>query len=83
VAYACQDRQFLWQVELEEKATIADALCAARDQASGLDIPWDSAPVGIFGERKPRNALLRDGDRVELYRQLALDPRERRRQRVR
>jgi putative ubiquitin-RnfH superfamily antitoxin RatB of RatAB toxin-antitoxin module len=83
VAFARHDRQFLWHVELDEEATIADALAAARDQAAELDIPWDYAAVGIFGERKPRDALLQDGDRVEIYRPLTLDPRERRRQRTR
>lgn len=83
VAYARDDQQFLWQVELEGSATIADALAAARSQALGLDIPWDSATVGIFGERKPRDERLQDGDRVEIYRPLTVDPRERRRQRMR
>lgn len=83
VAYARDDQQFQWQVELEEPATIADALAAARSQASGQDIPWDSAAVGIFGERKSRDAQLQDGDRVEIYRPLTVDPRERRRQRMR
>ena len=83
VAFAHKDRQFLWHVELDSHATLADALAAARDQAMGLDIAWDSAPVGIFGERKSRDTLLQDGDRVEIYRPLELNPRERRRQRVR
>ena len=46
-------------------------------------IPWDSAPVGIFGELRTRDHVPEDGDRIELYRPLKDDPRERRRQRVR
>lgn len=83
VAFALPDRQFLWEVELADSATIADALSAARLQAMDTDVPWDSADVGIFGERSARHTQLREGDRIEIYRPLADDPRERRRRRAR
>lgn len=83
VAYATPQRQFLWDVELPAEATIGDALAAARALAENEPVPWDSAPVGIFGEVRPRNAVPVEGDRIEIYRPLASDPRERRRKRVR
>lgn len=83
VAYATRERQFLWSVELPAPATIADAIAAARAMASESQIPWESAAVGIFGESKTRAASVSDGDRVELYRPLRADPRERRREGVR
>ena len=83
VAYATRERQYLWSVELPLEASIADALAAARAAAGpAADIPWDSAAVGIFGERRSRTDVFADGDRIELYRPLRGDPRERRRQRV-
>jgi uncharacterized protein len=83
VAYATRERQYLWSVELPREACIADALLAARAAAGpSLDIPWDSAAVGVFGERRARTDPFADGDRIELYRPLRGDPRERRRQRV-
>jgi uncharacterized protein len=85
VAYATRGRQHLWQVELPGGASIAEALAAARAQAgpdAGAEVPWDSAAVGIFGEPRPRSAPCADGDRIELYRPLRCDPRERRRERV-
>ena len=82
VAYATRERQFLWNVELAEQGTIADALTAARAIAANETVPWDSAPVGIFGELRDRKTIPRDGDRIELYRPLTVDPRERRRQRA-
>ena len=45
-------------------------------------IDWEHAAVGIFGQVCARGQLLADGDRVELYRPLRLDPRTRRRQRA-
>jgi uncharacterized protein len=84
VAWADAQRQQLWSVTLEAHACIADALSAARAAAgaAAASIPWESAPVGIFGEARRRTDLFADGDRIELYRPLAADPRERRREQV-
>ena len=81
VAYAHDARQYLWPVALPGEATIADAIESARRQAPNADIPWDTAPVGIFGESRARADLPADGDRIELYRPLRDDPRARRRAR--
>jgi uncharacterized protein len=83
VAYATTARQHLWSVELPASASIQDAIDAARAQAPALEVPWDDAPVGIFGERRARSDVPSDGDRIELYRALPRDPREARRERVR
>ncbi len=81
VAYADSSRQYLWPVVLPAEATIAEAIAAARRQARDADVPWDSAPVGVFGEPRTRGDLPADGDRIELYRPLRDDPKERRRAR--
>jgi putative ubiquitin-RnfH superfamily antitoxin RatB of RatAB toxin-antitoxin module len=83
VAYATRERQYLWRVELAVNASIQDAIAAARLQAPSADVPWDEAPVGIFGELRARTDLPAEGDRIELYRALPRDPREERRARVR
>lgn len=87
VAYATAARQYQWSLELPLAATIAEALAAARARAAGESdeaaaIPWDSAAVGIFGVPRRRSDGCADGDRIELYRPLASNPRERRRERV-
>ena len=79
VAYADSARQYFWPVVLPAEATIADAIAAARRQTQDADVPWDSAPVGIFGEARSRADLPVDGDRIELYRPLPDDPKARRR----
>jgi len=87
VAYATRDRQYLWEVELPVGANVGDALLAARRTADlGGDspsIPWEEAPVGIFGEPCARAAVPREGDRIELYRALRKDPKQARRERAR
>ena len=87
VAYATGERQYLWSVDLPLRATIAEALAAARRiaerESAGLDPSlWEAAPVGVFGEPRTRESCVQDGDRVELYRPLRADPRARRRERV-
>jgi putative ubiquitin-RnfH superfamily antitoxin RatB of RatAB toxin-antitoxin module len=82
VAYATREGQSLWAVELPDRATVADALSAARAVAHRDDVPWDTAPLGIFGQPCNRSDVPADGDRIEIYRPLTADPRERRRQRV-
>jgi hypothetical protein len=92
VAYATREHQYMWTVDLPERATIEDALRIARGLAATTtpatreqlnEVPWDSAPVGIFGEPRDRRDIPGDGDRIEIYRPLRSDPRERRRARVR
>jgi putative ubiquitin-RnfH superfamily antitoxin RatB of RatAB toxin-antitoxin module len=62
-------------VQLPAGATVRDAVAASGFSA-------DLRAVGVFGRRVRGDAPLADGDRVEIYRPLLLDPKERRRQRA-
>ncbi len=44
---------------------------------------FDPQRLGIFAQRVPPQQVLHDGDRVEIYRPLALDPMQSRRRRAR
>jgi putative ubiquitin-RnfH superfamily antitoxin RatB of RatAB toxin-antitoxin module len=61
----------------------ASVASKAAPDAPSVDVPWNTAPVGIFGELRDRQDVPADGDRVEIYRPLRSDPRERRRESVR
>jgi len=63
-------------LELPAGAVVRDALIAA-----GIDV--EASAVGVFGKRVRPDTPLADGDRVEIYRPLLLDPKERRRERAR
>lgn len=82
VIYAAAGRQFQWTLELPAEASIGDAIEAARHLAPHEDIPWESAPVGIFGELRRRADIPAEGDRIELYRALRQDPKAKRRERL-
>ena len=82
VVYATSEQQDLWTVDVADTATIGEAIDTARRIAKRVDVPWDTAPVGIFGELRSRADCPQDGDRIELYRPLRSDPRDRRREKV-
>lgn len=81
VAYAEPARQFLRRIELPEGATVEAAIAA-----SGIEheLALDAAALtaGIWSRPVARDTLLREGDRVELYRPLAIDPKDARRRRA-
>jgi uncharacterized protein len=67
-------------LELPAGSTVADAL-----SRSGLlerhGLPTEGVPVGVWCKLREPGSLLREGDRVEVYRPLTVDPKEARRQR--
>jgi uncharacterized protein len=83
VAYATPERQYLWEVEVSQSASVQAVLAAARELAPDVAVPWEQASVGIFGEPCSRTDVPRNADRIELYRPLAQDPKQARRDRVR
>lgn len=66
-------------LSLPAGSTVADALRASglAQRHAGLDT--GALRLGIRGRRCEPGAALRDGDRVEVYRALQMDPKEARR----
>ena len=81
VVLALPGRTLLRRVVLGVGSTVADAM-AATDLGQDGELV-DMQRLGIFGRRVPPDHALRDGDRVEMYRMLVLDPKEARRRRAR
>lgn len=82
VAYAPAPREVIERaVELRDGATVQDAL-----QASGLtqDYPGigdGEGMLGVWGRKAEPGQVLKDRDRVEIYRPLRVDPKVARRER--
>lgn len=82
VAYALPEQQILLQITVKTGTTVEEAI-----QGSGIlrrfpEIDLTQTKVGIFSKLTQMNAVLRDKDRVEIYRPLLADPKEVRRQRA-
>jgi putative ubiquitin-RnfH superfamily antitoxin RatB of RatAB toxin-antitoxin module len=82
VVYALPGASHVVAVELPEGATLGDALAASGLPARFPEMMRGGSAVGVFGARKPLDAPLADGDRVEIYRRLTVDPKEARRRRA-
>lgn len=77
VVYALPRREASTRVTVPAGATVRDVL-----EKSGL-LPHVEGKVGIFGKTVQADARVAHGDRIEIYRPLAIDPKEARRQRAR
>lgn len=79
VAYATPDQQVIIQVEVESGSTLQAAI-----QQSGVltrfpEIDLAKQRVGLFGKLHALSDFIKEGDRIEIYRPLIVDPKEARR----
>jgi len=70
-------------VELPAGASVLDAIRASGVLEVGGAVDISTQAVGIWGRAVSLEARLAEGDRVEIYRPLLLDPKEARRLRAR
>jgi len=84
VAYARPDKQEIVVVQVAEGTTAVEAVELSDIAAIFPEIYAGSIDMGIFGKviKNPADHELRDGDRVELYRPLHIDPKQARLNRV-
>jgi putative ubiquitin-RnfH superfamily antitoxin RatB of RatAB toxin-antitoxin module len=80
VVFATAERQELVALELDEGATVADAIDKSGLRALFSQVDFDTLEAGIWGRVVEPTTVLGEGDRVELYRPLARDPRDARRE---
>ena len=79
VVFATADRQQLTSVSLPYDATVDTAIAKSLIARHFPEHNLDALEVGVWGRLVTRDHVLSDGDRVEIYRALELDPREARR----
>lgn len=83
VVYALPDRQILIPLQVPEGTTALQAVQMSGITGQLADLDVSSAEMGIFSRLLdgrasplPQDYVLRDHDRVELYRPLQLDPKQ-------
>lgn len=75
VGYALPDAQYVVELELPDGATVADALARVASEPAFGKIDLAQARVGVYGlVVSDRSQQLNEGDRVEIYRPLTVDP---------
>src|SRR5688572_16875835 len=82
VVYALPDQQVLVALEVERGASVRHAILRSGILQRFPEVDLERASVGIFGNVTGLDTLLADGDRVEIYRPLIVDPKDARRMRA-
>lgn len=82
VCYATPLREVLRDLTVEEGTTIEQAIVQSGilNDIPGIDLGVQ--PVGLYGKKRALDTVLRERDRIEIYRPLVADPKEARRRRA-
>ncbi|HEY8587459.1 MAG TPA: RnfH family protein [Rhodanobacter sp.] len=83
VVYAGAGQPIVCRVTLAEGSDVQQAIDASGIARLLPDGSIDPARLGIFSRKVAMDQLVQDGDRIEIYRPLLLDPMEARRRRAR
>jgi putative ubiquitin-RnfH superfamily antitoxin RatB of RatAB toxin-antitoxin module len=82
VCYAEAERQLWLRLEVPDDSTIGQAieLSGVLKQFPLIDLTTQK--VGVFGKLAKLEAPIREGDRIEIYRKITVDPQQVQRRRV-
>jgi putative ubiquitin-RnfH superfamily antitoxin RatB of RatAB toxin-antitoxin module len=82
VAYALENKQTLLNIEVTEGISLKQAIEDSGILALYPQIDLSKDKTGIFGKIAKLDVVLRDKDRVEIYRPLIADPKQVRKERA-
>lgn len=82
VVYALPQKQEVLSLKIRPGAVVSEAIARSGILRDFPEIDLASAKVGIYGKQVKLDAVLRDKDRIEIYRPLIADPKEIRRKRA-
>jgi putative ubiquitin-RnfH superfamily antitoxin RatB of RatAB toxin-antitoxin module len=83
VVFATPQCQEIVTLNVPVGTKLIEAIDASGLQASFPEYEFTAMSKGIWGELRGDDYVLKNGDRVEIYRPLSRDPKEARRQRAR
>lgn len=79
VVCALPDNQLICTVVVSSGATVAEIIAASELPARFPQLDLSDLAVGIWGRVVSPDQVVKQGDRIEIYRPLAMDPKEARR----
>lgn len=84
VVYALPHQQKVIALQVPAQSTLFDALVLSKITTYFPEINLDTASIGVFAklEKTPKSRLVQQGDRIEIYRPLLIDPKEARKNRA-
>ncbi len=82
IAYITASYQEVLTIEVQANSTVTDAINKSGILQKCSEIDFSNISVGIFGKVVQKSQILKDLDRVEIYRPLIIDPMHARRKRA-
>ena len=82
VCYATARDEFLRSMTVAPGTTIGQAIEMSGVLQAYPDINLATQPVGIYAKKQTLDTVLRERDRIEIYRPLVADPKDSRRRRA-
>lgn len=82
VVYALPHEQLLLKLDVPQSSTLADAVRLSGLLEKHPEIDLEKGKFGLYGKLSKTDTVLREKDRVEIYRPLLADPKEVRRKRA-
>ena len=82
VVYCAPAGTWTGDIELAEGATLGDAIVNSGVLAAHPELELARLALGVYSRPRLLDAPARDGDRIEIYRPLLVDPKEARRHRA-
>jgi hypothetical protein len=82
VCYAEAERQTWLRLEVPDGSTVQQAIELSGMLKQYPNIDLTAQKVGIFGKLAKLDAAVKEGDRVEIYRQITVDPAQVQRRRI-
>lgn len=79
VVYASPQTQKLLALDIDEGTTIEMAIHQSGILSFFPEINLQKQKVGVFGKARSLTDVVQEGDRIEIYRPLLIDPKEARR----
>ncbi len=82
VAYASDSKQFMKSLHVEVGTTVIQAIELSGIRVEFPELDLASSKIGIFSRFVSGDYVLKEFDRIEIYRPLLIDPKESRRRRA-
>ena len=82
IAYALPERYYLKSFQFDEGITVQTAITQSGILSKFPELDLSTNKIGIFSRPIKLTDVLKEGDRIEIYRPLLADPKEIRRKRA-
>jgi len=76
VVYALSNEQIIYNLQVEDCTTIKNSIIESGILNKYPELKIEELNVGIFSEKKDFDYIVENNDRVEIYRELTIDPKQ-------